>query len=219
MRERLPGLIAVVLLATLVAATWWAADYTQRSIALDPPRRVTHEPDAWAQQFVMLRSDPQGLAINRLEGDHMQHYPDDDSYEVTRARATGRQPNAPLITGSADLAIMDENGDRIVLRGNAHVQRSADEQTPAMDITSDTLTLLADQDVVLTDAPAVIVRGNSRLKGTGMRYDNKTRTLQVHSSSDAMISGRDSLPARASGDAAQAPANPPDSTEPQAPSP
>src|SRR5690606_1132850 len=89
MRERAPALVALLLLVTLVMGTWWAAEFAQRAIPIDPPRRVTHEPDSWARSFVMVRTDSQGVANNRLEGETMKHYPDDDSYEITRAKAIG----------------------------------------------------------------------------------------------------------------------------------
>jgi len=189
LRERLPGMTAVALLTALVLATWWAADYTQRAVALDPPRRLTHEPDAWARQFVMLRSDPQGVAIHRMEGQAMQHYPDDDSTEITQARATGRQTGAPVMIGTADVAVLDRHGERVTLRGNARVHRNADAQTPAMQVQSEVLTLLIPEDVVQTDAPAVVTRGHSVMRGKGMRYDNKTKILQVHAAADVKIAG------------------------------
>src|SRR5699024_4352142 len=118
MRERLPGLIAIALLLVLVAGTWWAAGYTQRAVQIEAPRRVTHEPDAWASNFVMVRTDASGLPVNRLEGEYLQHFPDDDSYSVAVARATGQRPNSPITVGTADTAVMDEDGSRITLTGN-----------------------------------------------------------------------------------------------------
>jgi lipopolysaccharide export system protein LptC len=91
MKERFPSLIALFLLLVLVASSWWAADYAQRAIQTDPPRRVTHEMDAWSRDFVMLRTDPNGKPINRLEGDYAEHFPDDDSYHVTSPRAVGQR--------------------------------------------------------------------------------------------------------------------------------
>ena len=77
MKERAPALIAIVLLISLVIGTWWAADYAQRAIAIDPPRRITHEPDSWASDFVVVRSDAEGvaMALNGLQavGDTALH--------------------------------------------------------------------------------------------------------------------------------------------------
>lgn len=192
MKERVPAFIAVALLIILVIATYWAADYAQRSIPIDPPRRITHEPDSWADNFVMIRTDPAGVAINRLEGVSMQHFPDDDSYEISEAKAVGQQPNSPITIGTSRTAVMDQNGSRVIMRGDAHLHRVADKDRAALDVKSDQLTLMPDEDVVFTDLPALVVNGNSTMNGKGMRYDNKTRTLQVFSASDVKISGQDS---------------------------
>ena len=121
----------------------------------------------------------------------MQHYPDTDAYEVTRPHAFGQQDGAPVMTGTSDTATMDQNGARIIMQGNAHVHRKGDQERPPLDVTSSTLTLLTDQDIVETDQPAIVKHGNSVMKGNGMRYDNKTSQLQVHSAADVKISGRD----------------------------
>jgi len=191
MRNRLPALVAIALLFSLVAGTWWAAEYTQRAVQIEPPRRLTHEPDAWSSHFVMVRTDADGIAINRMEGDYLEHYPDDDSYEVTTARATGQQPGSPITVGTADTAIMDQDGSRITMRGNAHLHRQPYDDRPALDVTSEELILLPDEDVAFTDLPAVVVNGKSTMVGTGMRYDNGNRTLQVFSSTDVRISSED----------------------------
>lgn len=196
MKERAPALVAVLLLLALVAGTWWAADYARRAIPTDPPRRITHEPDSWATDFTMVRTDSKGVAINRLEGTHMQHYPDDDSYEITQARAVGQQPNAPITVGTSNTAIMDQDGDRIIMKGDAHVRRQPSEDTPVLDVKSDELTVLPDEDLIFTDLPALVVHGKSVMNGTGMRYDNKTRQLQVFSATDVKISGEESRSSR-----------------------
>lgn len=197
MRERGPALIAVILLMALVVGTWWAADYAQRAIPIDPPARITHEPDSWAHHFVMIRTDPAGIAVNRLEGETMRHYPDDDSYEIDQVRATGQQPDSPITIGTADLATMDANGTRIVMDGNARVHRLPDAERSALDVTSEQLVLYPDEDVVETDLPARVINGPHVLHGTGMRYDNKTTQLQVFSATDVKISGQD-VPKRSS---------------------
>src|SRR5690606_17350741 len=167
-------------------------------VPIDPPRRITHEPDHWAADFVLIRSDEQGMAINRLEGTYLEHFPDDDSYEIQQARAIGQQPGSPLTIASSDVAVMDQDGSRVVMSGNAHVHRKEDAENRALDVKSDELTILPDDDVVFTDHPALVVHGNSTMNGTGMRYDNKTRQLQVYSATDVKISGQDTQERRQS---------------------
>ncbi|CAM5467279.1 LPS export ABC transporter periplasmic protein LptC [Eoetvoesiella caeni] len=192
MKERIPSFVAILLLFVLVASTWWAADYTQRAVRIEAARRVTHEPDSWADNFIMVRTDPAGVAVNRLEGDHMEHYPDDDSYKITNAKAIGQRTGSPITIGTSRTAVMDQHGSRVVMTGDAHLHRLPDEDRAALDVRSQQLTLLPDEDVTFTDLPAVVVNGNSTMNGKGMRYDNKTRTLKVFSASDVKISGQDS---------------------------
>jgi len=197
MKDRLPSIVAILLLTGLVIGTWWAADYAQRAVPIDPPRRVTHEPDHWASQFVLIRTDEQGTVINRLEGEYLEHFPDDDSYEIQKARAIGQQPGSPLTVATSDTAVMDEEGTRVVMKGNAHVHRQADSENLPLDVKSDVLIVLPDEDVVHTDRPALVVHGNSTMNGKGMRYDNSTRQLQVYSATDVKISGQDTQERRA----------------------
>lgn len=194
MKERLPGLVATALLLALVLGTWWAAEYTQRAVQIEAPRRITHEPDAWAENFVMIRTDATGLPVNRLEGHYLQHFPDDDSYEVTQVRATGQRPDSPITVGTADKAYMENDGQLITLKGNAHLHRVADADRAPLDIHSDELVLLPDEDIAYTDLDALVRQGHSTLNGTGMRYDNNSRTLKVFSATDARLSGQDRRP-------------------------
>ncbi|AZY53847.1 LPS export ABC transporter periplasmic protein LptC [Bordetella avium] len=192
MKERLPTLIALFLLVSLVISTWWAADYAQRAIPIDPPRRITHEKDAWSRDFVMLRTDAQGKPINRMEGVYGEHFPDDDSYHVVSPRAIGQQANNPVTVAVSKTAIMEEGGKRVVMNGDAHVHRNGDANNDALDVRSQQLILIPDDDLVFTDLPAQVIKGNSRMNGTGMRYNNKTRQLEVHASTDVEIAGSES---------------------------
>jgi len=189
MKERFPALIALFLLTALVLGTWWAADYAQRAVQIDPPRRVTHEMDSWARHFVMLRTDPSGKPINRLEGEYAEHFPDDDSYHITSPRAIGQQEGNPITVGTSKTAVAEAGGKRIVMNGDAHVHRQQDARNDPMDVRSQQLIILPDDDIVYTELPAQVVKGHSRMNGTGMHYNNKTRQLQVSSSSDVEIAG------------------------------
>lgn len=190
MRDRLPTFISLLLLALLVLATLWAVDYTQRSVALDPPRRVTHEPDSWSRNFTMVSTDASGMAINRLDGEMAYHYPDDDSYEIEHPRAVSNRAQSPMTVATSDTAHMNAGGDTITMTGNAHIHRQATAEDEALDVRSRVLIILPQEDVVYTNEPAVVVNGQSTLRGTGMRYDNRVRQLNVMSESDTKISGQ-----------------------------
>lgn len=205
MRDRLPTVISLLLLALLVLATWWAVDYTQRSVAIDPPRRVTHEPDSWARNFTMVSTDATGMATNRLDGELAYHFPDDDSYEIEKPRAVSNRAQSPVTVATSDTAHMSAGGDTITMKGNAHIHRQATAEDEALDVRSSVLIILPDEDVVYTNEPALVVNGQSTMRGTGMRYDNRVRQLNVMSESDVKISGQQTQKARSSNSSKDSP--------------
>lgn len=192
MKERFALIISVGILFILVASTWWAADYAQRAVDIDPPSRLTHEPDNWAKTLVLLRTNQQGQVFQRLEGDLMEHFPDDDSYEILKPRAFVLRPQNPLIIATSRTATIYENGDRIVMHGDAVVLRMGDEERQPLNFRSDELTMLVKQDITYTDLPATAVSGRSRMSGVGMRYNNASQTLDVQKSTDVDIAAKDS---------------------------
>lgn len=188
MRERLTSTVALGLLLALVLGTWWAADYAQRSIPIDPPRRLTHEMDSFIDRFVMVRINEEGIAEARLEGPRAVHYPDDDSYEIVTPRAVSQRPDRSVTIATARTAVMDQGGDRIRLQGDVRLERHNDDDTPDLRIDTPALTLLPDDDVAYTAEPAVITRADgSKMSGVGMHYDNKSRVLRVDSQTRVTI--------------------------------
>lgn len=192
MRERFALITSLGILFILVVSTWWAAEYAQRAVDLDPPSRLTHEPDNWAKTLTLLRTNPQGEVIQRLEGDLMEHFPDDDSYELLKPRAFVLRPENPLIIATSRTATIYDNGDRIVMQGDAVVLRMGDQERQPLNFRSDELTMLVKQDITYTDLAATAISGRSRMQGVGMRYNNATQTLDVLKSTDVDIAAKDS---------------------------
>jgi len=194
MKDRIPTIASVLILAALVVGTWLAADYTTRAVPLEAPARVTHDPDTWAKNITILKTNEQGIAVNRLEGDYLEHFPDDQSYEIKTPRAFNMPPGRPIMVATSKSATAQDEGDHITMNGDAVMIRLSNEEYEPLNITSEQIILLADQDLAYTDLPAVVVRGMSRLAGTGMKYDNKTKELNVYRSSDLEIAPRNQEP-------------------------
>ena len=191
MKERFAIIVSLVILISLVMGTWWAADYSQRAVEIDPPVRLTHERDHWATQIVLLRTDENGLVIHRLEGDLMEHFPDDQSYDVVRPRAFGLKADNPLTIATARTATVFEEGDRIVMKGDAVLLRLGDAKRQPLNFRTDEVTMLIKKDLAYTDLPAIATSGRSRMSGTGMRYNNATQQLDVFKSTDVEIAPKD----------------------------
>lgn len=188
MRDKLTSGIASALLLALVGGTWWASDYARRSIPVDPPRRMTHEMDTFIDRFVMLRIDEHGLPTTRLEGQYAEHFPDDDTYEITLPRAVSQRPDRSVTIATARRGHVDQDGDLIVLREDVEFQRPAHAEVHGLTITSEEVTLRPNEDLAYTKLPAIVTRSDgSQISGTGMHYDNKNRQLSVAADASVRI--------------------------------
>ena len=191
MKERFAIIVSLVILISLVAGTWWAADYSQRAVEIDPPVRLTHERDQWATKIALVRTNEQGFVIHRLEGDLMEHFPDDKSYDVIRPRAFALKADNPLTVATSKTATVYDEGDRIIMKGDAVLLRLRDAERQPLNFRSDQVTMLIKEDLAYTDLPAIAINGRSRMSGTGMRYNNATQQLDVFKSTDVEIAPKD----------------------------
>jgi lipopolysaccharide export system protein LptC len=191
MKEKFSIVFSLAILITLVMGTWWAADYAQRAVDIDPPSKNTHEFDNWAKNPVIIRTNPEGHVITRIEGDRMEHFPDDGSYEVETPRAFSLRPENPLTVATAKAATIFDEGDKIVMKGDAVLMRLGDAEHQPLNFRSEVITILVKEDLSFTDLPAVAVNGRSRLRGIGMLYNNATREIDVFKSSDMDIAPKD----------------------------
>jgi lipopolysaccharide export system protein LptC len=69
----------------------------------------------------------------------------------------------------------------VLLTGEVRLVREAGEGQPEMIIETDRAVVLPDSEIARTDQPVVIRRGEDRLTGTGMEFNNVDRSLRVDS--------------------------------------
>ena len=191
MKDRLPALIALFMLLTLVGITWWAADYAERTFSVEPELEDSHDPDAWSGAFTMLQSDENGVPVTRLDGAKLRHYPHNGSYEIDQPELISQRPDSPRVIASSDIAYAYNNITLVHMVGNAHAHRFETPDNSALDITSEKLIVHPEEDMLETDQPAVVIQGDSRLVGDGMKYNNNTRKLDVYANSGVRIAPKD----------------------------
>ena len=191
MKDRLPALIALFMLLALVGITWWAADYAERTFSVEPELEDSHDPDAWSGAFTMLQSDENSVPVTRLDGAKLRHYPHNGSYEIDQPELISQRPDSPRVIASSDIAYAYNNITLVHMVGNAHAHRFETPDNSALDITSEKLIVHPEEDMLETDQPAVVIQGDSRLVGDGMKYNNNTRKLDVYANSGVRIAPKD----------------------------
>jgi lipopolysaccharide export system protein LptC len=194
MRDRITAIIAVLLLATLAASTYWYSQTTRLGALPSPVSR--EGPDVTGERVTMTQFDASGRAVNKLMGERISHFPSDDRAEVTQPRLVSLREDQPRIDARADHALVEESGKRVTLTGDVALVRAAGKDgEPPMHLTTEKLVVLPDVEQFSTDAPVEIRRGDSQITSVGMDYDNIQRHVKfrskVHGTVEPGPSGRE----------------------------
>lgn len=173
-------LFSIALLATIAGLTFML----QAALVPDaakPDRRLTHDPDAIAENFEIRRLDDQGKLKYRLNAPYIVHFADDDSSEVKSPRLIAYRQDAPPLTLTAERAKITARGEVVFLNENVKILRQANAQSPILLASTTTLTVEPDAGLAYTDQAMKITQGASWIEGVGARIDNNASTFELHS--------------------------------------
>ncbi len=190
-RMRIDKLVAwspVLLLGGLAALTYWLDAQIQPSTA----RRdgaTRHDPDMYIDSFSAVTFGSDGAVLQSLAAKRAQHYPDDDSIDLTSPSLTLTDPGKPRLTIAADLGTVSGNREVVTLRGNVRATRAAEGSPSARGgapagpatFTTDMLRVTPKQSRAETDRLVTIEEPRGIIQGVGMVYDNDLKTFKLKS--------------------------------------
>lgn len=177
----------VLLLGALAALTYWLdAQVTTPSARRDGSTR--HDPDLFLQDFKAITFDADGNPIETLSAARAEHFPDDESAELTRPRLSLAQPGRPTMTVTADRGRIDGDKNNGDFSGNVRVERAADpneadggRRSGPVTLTTSALHVTTKDERVQTTQPVTIEDSRGIIRGQGLEFDNKAKTLKLNS--------------------------------------
>jgi lipopolysaccharide export system protein LptC len=169
-------LFPLALMLALALLTLWL-EHQVRVEGGEHPSLRRHDPDYLVVNFTTTTYNRDGKAETVLSAAQMQHYPDDDSTELTGPRVVQEKPAQPRFTVKADRGKISREGDEIFLYDNVVLVREADAARPQARMTTSFLHILQDRSLVRTDRQVLFEEEGRSLTGRGMEYHNATREL------------------------------------------
>jgi lipopolysaccharide export system protein LptC len=169
-------LFPLLLMAALALLTLWL-DHQVRVEGGEHPSLRRHDPDYLVTNFTTTTYNRDGHADTVLAAEQMQHYPDDDSTEVTQPRLVQSKPEQPRLTVQADRGKISREGDEIFLYDHVVLLRDATATEPPARMTTTFLHILRDRSLVRTDRDVLFEQEGRSLAGRGMEYRTDTREL------------------------------------------
>jgi lipopolysaccharide export system protein LptC len=169
----------LVLALLLAIITFWInLTVEQQGPKIDGSDR--HDPDYTMNNFVNTQTDTTGKLRYVLAAAEMVHYPDDDSTVLQRPRFTQYTIDKPYTRIEGMRGYVSSNGEKIELVDNVKVTRQAFDGKGEMQISTEKLDILPNQDIAKTDAPVVITQApKTVIHATGMIFDKKHQTVQL----------------------------------------
>ena len=179
-RDRAYNLFPLLLILALAAASVWL-ERAVKGPEQDRSGKTRHDPDFIAEDFSIVKMNAAGKPEYTLSAKRMLHYPDDQSTSIVTPRLVQRRNEAAPIVIRADRGLVSKNGDESSFYGNVVVVREAGKGQNELRVQTEYLQVLPDRDLARTDKPVIITEGRSRLAGTGMELNNKTRQFALRS--------------------------------------
>jgi lipopolysaccharide export system protein LptC len=178
----------VLLLGGLAALTWWLDAQVQ-----GPPERrdgsSRHDPDVFLENFRATTFGEDGRPRETLAARRAEHFPDDDSAEVTDPHVALTETGRPTITVVADKARLSGDRENGWFEGNVRVHRDADPSAPPsassesgpVTLTTEYLHVVPKQYRVDSDRAVTIEDPHGIIRGRGFAFDNKTKEVKLKS--------------------------------------
>lgn len=190
---RLTSLVPLVCVAALAGFTWWLLQAVQPREKEAAPRPLTHTPDYFADNFSVSELDQSGATQYRLTATHMVHYEDDENSDLTNPAVRAFQPGKPIVTATGKRGTVNADASIVNLYDNARILRAAGAGDPEMQADSEHFKVLVNDDVILTEKPVKLRRGQSVMTATsGMNYNNVSRVIQLFGNVRGAIAPADS---------------------------
>ena len=188
MGERLASWFAIVLLTAVLATSYWYAQFLRAGLAGEAAR--TGAVDFFAEGIALTAFDPAGRPRYRLFADRFTHFGSSDDVDLVRPRVLSMRADQPQVQAMAREAHGQNNGQALQMRGDVLVTRAGQDGHPAMELRTEELQAVPDDDHFWTDVPVRVQSGTNVLRARGMDFDNVARRIELRSEVAAVFPPR-----------------------------
>jgi len=186
--DRLIAWSPVLLLGALAALTFWLDAQVQPPTA----RRdgsTRHDPDLFLVNFRAVNFDENGKPREALSAKRGDHFPDDESVDLTQPMFKVTQSDKPAFTVTAEKGKISGDREHAYFTGNVVAHREAETagttsgRDPAgpMTLTTEYLHVIPKTERAETDKPVTITEPRGIIEAGGIELDNKSKTVKFKS--------------------------------------
>ena len=186
LREGIVGYLPLMLMVGLALGTWLIAKNTPGLLSPSAPGAVKHEADYTLDHFTLQRFEPAGALKVQIEGEHLQHFPDDDIMEVEQIRVVTTEPDGRRMTATAQHGRARGDSSEVWLDGQAQVVSEGPGELP-IQVNGEHLHALPKLRRIDSRYMVLVRQGGSEFNADGLEYDDLTRLLTLHGNVHALM--------------------------------
>jgi lipopolysaccharide export system protein LptC len=134
----------------------------------------------------LQRFDATGALKVEIEGEHMQHFPDDDIMEVEQIRVTTLDPQGRKMSATAQHGRARGDSSEVWLDGQAQVVSVAEGDLP-IQMNGEHLHAMPKLRQIDSKFMVIVRQGNSEFNADGLEYDDNTRLATLHGNVHALM--------------------------------
>jgi lipopolysaccharide export system protein LptC len=199
--DRLVAWSPVLLLGGLAALTYWL-DAQVQTATTHRDGSTRHDPDLFLRDFKAVTFDAHGLPRESLSAASAEHFPDNDSAELSAPRLSLTEPRRPTMTITAERGVIAGDREHGDFMGDVRVERQADPAPPKpgdaasgpVTLTTSLLHVFTKEQRVTTDQPVTIEEPRGIIRGQGLEFDNKAKRVRILSHASGTLSPQQKPP-------------------------
>ena len=171
--------IFIAMLATLALGSFWLLEVLRKSGDDTVPNTARSEPDYYVENFSYIRMAKSGQARYNISGQKLTHLPKNDTYEIQLPIVNTLDSSQAPMSMRAQRALVEHESNKVHMYDQVHVDRPATAKAEHLQIRSEYLLILPDDEVMQSDKRVDITLDQSTLTGVGMYANNATREFRL----------------------------------------
>ncbi len=167
--------LILAIIAVSTVSLFFKAEKAVKPSAVIPS--VDRSSDYTMSYFTITIMDEAGKPHRIMSGNHMAHYPDDDSIEATAQISHFMDENEEPWLVLSDKALTHADSDQIQLTGNVMITRPNNKE---IELYTDSLHIDLLAETADTDQPVKMVSPTGVTYGTGLDADFRKSIVKLH---------------------------------------
>ena len=179
MENKLSSILVILLISLIAITTYWLKLevikelYSEKSF-------LASGPDFFLNEFSTQQTTESGDIKFTLAGKKMTNYEHINKTYLKDPKFTKYEEGNPYSWISGNNGEITNLGDEIIVRKNVTLTRKATSKKKAMQLFTDSLNILPNNELVHTTSPIKIIQEpNIEINGVGMEYDKKENTFKL----------------------------------------